>query len=135
MSKENLSMAKRLMQAAMEASEYAYTPYSRSGMGAAVMSEEGAIYKGVAMEIKGNDGICAGNAAFSAALAGGVRRFKALAIWQQGKTALPCEACRKAVEELAPDIDIITGTSPEDMVITKLAETPQEEVMKCCQDL
>lgn len=97
----------QLIKAALAARQQAYAPYSNFFVGAAVLSEEGAITSGANVE-NASYGVtlCAERVAASAAVAGGVRKLSAVAIATTG-AASPCGACRQFLSEFGGSMDII----------------------------
>ena len=91
-----------LVQAAREAAEQAYAPYSRFRVGAALLGEDGTIYRGVNVENRSYGlTICAERSAVATAVSAGGRTFLALAIYSpehEGPLA-PCGACRQVLSE------------------------------------
>ena len=96
----------RLLQSAIQAQSFAYAPYSRFPVGAALLCEHGQIFCGCNVE-NASYGltICAERAALFGAVAQGVRRFRAvfIAAPTEGPVA-PCGACRQVLTEFAPDL-------------------------------
>ena len=95
-----------LINAALEARENAYSPYSDFCVGAALLTEDGEIFKGANLE-NGSYGatICAERSAFCSAISAGKRKFVAIAIVgaKRGEevSALcpPCGICRQFMSE------------------------------------
>lgn len=99
---------KRLTAAARKARRRAYAPYSRFAVGAAVLDQLGRIHAACNVE-NASYGltICAERAAVFAAVAGGARRLRAVAI-VAGRTdpVPPCGACRQVLAEFSRDIPV-----------------------------
>jgi cytidine deaminase len=110
----NDSERAQLLRAASEVAAKAYAPYSNFRVGAAVLGEKG-IHAGANVENASYGlALCAERAALSAAIAGGEKNFRALAIAcldASAKTELsermPCGACRQWILELAPKAEIL----------------------------
>jgi cytidine deaminase len=83
----------------------AYAPYSRFQVGAALLAEDGSVQRGVNVENASYPaGICAERTAVAAAVAGGRRRFQAIAIAGPAGVAIaPCGICRQVLSEFSPD--------------------------------
>lgn len=103
----------RLLSSAAAAARRAHCPYSRFRVGAAVLTDRGTIYTGCNVE-NASYGLtlCAERVAVGAAVAGGARKLRAIAVVSGGRTpALPCGACRQVLAEFAgPDLPILAAT-------------------------
>ena len=99
-----------LIQAAINAREKAYAPYSDFKVGAAVATTDGKVYSGCNVE-NASYGItcCAERVALFKAVSEGSKIFKAVAIvYDKDKNlARPCGACRQAILEFGDNIPII----------------------------
>lgn len=119
---------KELMGLAIEARNYAYSPYSNYRVGAALLSKDGRVFTGCNVENAAySPGICAERTAFVKAVSQGVRSFQAIAIvGGQGDGELseapPCGVCRQVMMEFCSpeEFDIIIGTGEEDFRAYKL---------------
>jgi cytidine deaminase len=101
----------RLVDAARDAVCRAYAPYSRLGVGAAVLTTKGNIYTGVNVE-NASYGltVCAERVAICTAVAreGPAMRLKALAVVSdQPGPCPPCGACRQVICEFGPEATVI----------------------------
>lgn len=100
----------RLIEEAKSARELAYVPYSRFQVGAALLAEDGTVYRGCNIENAAYSMCnCAERTALFKAVSEGERNFKALAVVAdtQGPVA-PCGACRQVISELCkPDMEVI----------------------------
>jgi len=95
-----------LKKAAREAAKASFSPYSHYPVGAAVLAEDGQIFSACNVESSTYGlSICAERNALAAAIAKGVRNFRALAIWSRNG-ATPCGACRQVIWELCGEIPI-----------------------------
>jgi cytidine deaminase len=100
-----------LLKAAKAALARAYAPYSKFKVGAAVLTDKGAIYSGCNVE-NASYGLtnCAERTAiFSAAAAEGPRmRIRAIAVWSapEGPCA-PCGACRQVIWEFGQNAIVL----------------------------
>lgn len=101
----------RLLAAARGMLGRAYAPYSKFHVGAALLTESGAIYTGCNVE-NASYGltICAERAAICAAVAGegpGMR-LRALAVLNGNSAPCsPCGACRQVIFEFGPEAVVI----------------------------
>lgn len=90
-----------LLTAAREAAQSAYCPYSKFGVGAAVLATDGRIFTGCNIE-NASYGltVCAERVALAKAVSEGARVFRALAVaGGHGSPATPCGACRQVLAE------------------------------------
>ena len=102
-----------LEEAARKAAAGAYCPYSRFRVGAALLTDDERIITGCNIENASYGAtICAERVALAAALAAGVRNFKALVIAAGERTpAPPCGICRQMLAEFAaPEFPIRSVT-------------------------
>ena len=100
-----------LLAAAREAAEQAYSPYSKIRVGAALLAEDGRVFRGCNVE-NASYGltVCAERAAVVAAIAEGARAFRTIAVWTSLERPLPpCGACRQFLTEFAPSLRVIVG--------------------------
>ncbi|MBO2531434.1 cytidine deaminase [Planifilum fulgidum] len=97
-------MKEMLLAEARRAREHAYVPYSRFPVGAALLTDDGAVFRGCNVE-NASYGLtnCAERTALFKAVSEGKRRFAALAVIADtpGPVA-PCGACRQVMAELCP---------------------------------
>ena len=95
---------------AREACTRAYAPYSGFPVGAAVLTEDGAMYSGANVENASYGlAICAERSAVFAAVSAGARRIDAVAIYvPQQSPATPCGACRQVLREFGSDMLVVS---------------------------
>ncbi|KDQ61963.1 hypothetical protein JAAARDRAFT_31453 [Jaapia argillacea MUCL 33604] len=91
----------RLIEAAIQAKQFAYSPYSKFRVGAAFLTTTGEIVKGANIENASYGGtICAERTAIVKAVSEGIKSFVALAVVTDVKAALsPCGLCRQVIRE------------------------------------
>lgn len=103
-----------LLDAAREAMTRAYAPYSRFRVGAALLCDDGSaagtVVTGCNVENASYPAcLCAERAAVGAAVARGLRRFRAVAIATEAETASPpCGMCRQVLVEFAPSLPVLS---------------------------
>lgn len=96
-----------LVAQAIEASRRAYAPYSRYPVGAALRTEDGAIFTGCNVENAAYPAtICAERTALVKAVSEGQRRFDALAVVTRTGGS-PCGLCRQMLYEFAPRLRVV----------------------------
>lgn len=91
----------KLIDCATVALEKSYSPYSRFGVGAALLCEDGTIYEGCNIE-NASYGLtnCAERTAIFKAVSEGYTKFKALAVVADTEgPCSPCGACRQVISE------------------------------------
>lgn len=136
MERKNQVENERLVEEAKKAREKAYVPYSKFGVGAALLTSEGKVYHGCNIENAAYSMCnCAERTALFKAFSEGERDFVSLAvIADTDRPVSPCGACRQVISELCPntmkvvlanlkgDIEIVTieqllpgAFSPEDL--------------------
>ena len=107
-----------LVKAAIDATKYAYVPYSNFKVGAAILAENGKIYTGCNIENASYSPTnCAERTAIFKAVSEGVTKFKKIAVVGGPNGNLenycpPCGVCRQVISEFADeDFELILGTS------------------------
>ena len=98
-----------LIERALEARQWAYAPYSKYPVGAALLAESGRIYTGVNVENAAYPtGICAERTAVYKAVSEGEREFQAIAV-VTANGGTPCGSCRQVLSEFGLDITVIVA--------------------------
>lgn len=123
------AMAQRLADAALQARENAYCPYSGFAVGAALLTADGKLYTGVNIENAAfGPTNCAERTAFFTAVAAGERDFTAIAI-AGGKAGeapkdfcAPCGVCRQVMREFCRDDFKIIFAKPGAVKVYTLKE-------------
>ena len=97
-----------LIDAALEARQKAYAPYSKFSVGAAIVTTDGTVFTGCNVE-NSSFGlcICAERAAICKAVSQGHQQFEAIAV-AATPFASPCGACRQFLAEFGTDIRVIS---------------------------
>lgn len=120
-----------LIRLALEAREMAYTPYSRFKVGAALLTEEGKVYKGCNIENASYTPTnCAERTAFFKAVSEGEKKFSAIAIvggaedTTEPNYCAPCGVCRQVMMEFCDPktFEIIVAKSPSEYKVMTLEE-------------
>ena len=95
----------QIIEEAKKAREKAYIPYSRFGVGAALLGADGTIYHGCNIENAAYSMCnCAERTALFSAMAQGVTEFKTLAVVADtDRPVSPCGACRQVISELCDE--------------------------------
>lgn len=107
-----------LIEAAAEARRWAYAPYSKYRVGAALLASSGRVYTGVNVENAAYpDSICAERVAIFKAVSEGEKEFEAIAV-VTGNGGFPCGSCRQVMAEFGQDTEVII-TNAEGKIITK----------------
>lgn len=98
-----------LIEAAREVRARAYAPYSRYPVGAAVLTESGAVFTGVNVENAAFPaGMCAERTAVFKAVTEGEQRFRAVAVVTHNAGS-PCGSCRQVLAEFGLDTIVLIG--------------------------
>ncbi len=100
---------RKLVEAAQEARNRAYAPYSNYLVGAALLTSNGEIISGCNIENAAfSPTICAERVAIFKAISEGRQNFDAIAVVTSNAGA-PCGVCRQVIQEFAPDILVIVA--------------------------
>jgi cytidine deaminase len=102
-----------LVEAAWDARQRAYAPYSNFAVGAALLAADGRIFAGCNVEnLSYGLTNCAERVAIGAAVAAGVRDFLAVAVVADtGVPISPCGACRQVLAEFGVPRVILANRS------------------------
>lgn len=100
---------RELINRAIEAAKYAYAPYSKFSVGAALECEDGEIFTGCNVENASlGCTICAERTAITKAVSSGKRRFARIAIYADSPSyCVPCGACRQVLSEFGTDLELL----------------------------
>ena len=96
---------RELIQAALDARKYSYSPYSGYRVGPALLAADGTVYTGCNIENAAfSPTICAERTAIFKAVSGGKREFCAIAIagspdGEVARFSWPCGVCRQVMAE------------------------------------
>jgi cytidine deaminase len=94
----------KLIEEAKKAREKAYIPYSKFGVGAALLTTDGKVYHGCNIENAAYSMCnCGERTALFSAYAQGDRNFQAMVVVADtDRPCSPCGACRQVISELCP---------------------------------
>ncbi len=116
-----------LMQIAKEACKNSYSPYSKFPVGAALLYDDGTVYKGVNVE-NASFGLtlCAERNAISTAIANGQKgNITTIAIYSpKSKMCAPCGACRQWIWEFSHGkrVKIVLEDEKSGLYVTTIQE-------------
>lgn len=114
-----------LLQAAREARERSYAPYSDFAVGAALLTADGSVFTGVNVENASIGlSVCAERNAIAKAISEGHRDFVRMAIvtGSPHEPTMPCGVCRQVIWEFSHDIGIVVEAADGTRVETTIAE-------------
>jgi len=108
-----------LADAAVAARGRAYAPYSRFAVGAAVLTDEGAIHAGCNVENAAYpEGTCAEAGAIAAMVLAGGRRIAEVAVIGAG-LCTPCGGCRQKLREFGAPATVVRIVDPAGAVLLR----------------
>ena len=114
---------RELAEAAQKAKLYAYAPFSKFCVGAALLTADGQVFTGCNIENSSYGlTICAERVAIFKAISQGASKFNAIAIVSddRGFTS-PCGACRQVLFDLTGNIDFVMMNEKKRFKIVKLS--------------
>jgi cytidine deaminase len=98
---------KELIEVALNAQKWAYAPYSKYAVGAALLTDSGRVYEGVNIENAVYPvTICAERVAVFKAVSEGERKFSAIAVVTRDGGS-PCGSCRQVLAEFGLDTVVV----------------------------
>ena len=121
-------MVKDLINKAIEARKFSYSPYSGFQVGAALLCKDGTVYTGCNVEDAAyGPSNCAERTAIFKAVSEGKREFEKIAIvgGMEGESVAPtpCGVCRQVMSEFCdPSFEIIMAKNEEDYETATLGE-------------
>jgi cytidine deaminase len=114
----NDEQARALIEAAAQARRWAYAPYSRYAVGAALLTESGKVYDGVNVENAAYpSSMCAERVAIFKAVSQGEREFQAIAVVTDNGGA-PCGGCRQVMAEFGLDMQVLVADKDGRLVMS-----------------
>ena len=118
-----------LIDAAIRAREFSYSPYSCFKVGAALYTASGSVYVGCNIENAAySPSVCAERVAFYKAVSERVYDFEAIAVagWRDGNNgfAFPCGVCRQVFAEFCgkKNFRVLVTDGGRDYLVKTLAE-------------
>ncbi len=119
-----MSSLETLRDAAFDAMENAYAPYSRFRVGAALRASSGVVITGCNVENAAyGEALCAERVAVASAVAQGIKSFEEIAIATEGDDpAPPCGSCRQTMSEFAPDLKVTSYSKNGKQVTWRLGD-------------
>lgn len=115
----------QLIEEATKGREFAYVPYSKFKVGAALLSKDGEVFQGCNIENSGYSMTnCAERTAIFKAISQGVTEFSAIAVIAETNGPVsPCGACRQVLSEFcAPDMPVYLTNLKGDVQETTVAQ-------------
>lgn len=112
-----------LREAAIKASECAYSPYSNKKVGSALQTDSGKIYSGANIENASYGGtVCAERVAIWKAVSENEKKWSSIYVFSKAGWS-PCGMCRQVMVEFAsPDLNIIIGNASGEETHHKLKD-------------
>ena len=113
-----------LIEAARQAREHAFAPYSNFRVGAALETADGRIVAGCNVE-NASYGLtlCAERVALVKAISDGITGFKRVAVVTDvDDLTPPCGACRQLLWEFAPDAEVVLANLGGRVAVYRVAE-------------
>lgn len=105
----------QLIESAVQARRWAYAPYSKYAVGAALLVDSGKIYDGVNVENAAYPtSMCAERVAVFKAVSEGERGFRAIAV-ATANGGTPCGSCRQVLSEFGLDTIVLIVDAEGDL--------------------
>lgn len=106
----NTDKYQTLIEAAKQAQKFSQAKYSNFSVGAAIETEDGAVFTGCNVESSSYGlTICAERVALTKAISEGELSFKTIAIvGPENEHCSPCGACRQLLYDYAPQLKVVT---------------------------
>jgi len=107
----SIEIKQKLIEAAIQARQWAYAPYSKYAVGAALLTRSGRIYDGVNVENAAYPTtMCAERVAVFKAVSEGEREFEAIAVVTVNGGS-PCGSCRQVLAEFGLETLVLIATT------------------------
>ena len=112
----------QLLEQSKLAREFAYVPYSKFKVGAAVLCDDNKVFLGTNVENSSYGlSMCAERVAVFTAIANGCKKIKAVAVYSKKGNVTPCGACRQVILEFSKTADVIYNTKEDKFTVTKIS--------------
>ena len=113
----------KLIAAAKEAQQGAYVPYSGYAVGAALLADDGKIYRGCNIENASyTPTVCAERVAVFKAVSEGAKRVEIIAVVAGEDMGYPCGVCRQVLREFGENATVVVAKDEENYRVHKLDE-------------
>ena len=113
----NAETRQTLIETAIQARRWAYVPYSKYAVGAALLTQSGRIYDGVNVENAAYPTtMCAERVAIFKAVSEGEHNFEAIAVITANGGA-PCGSCRQVLAEFGLDTVVLIATAEGQLIL------------------
>ncbi len=116
---------RELVEKAFSMLEYAYVPYSKFPVGAALLMKDGTVFTGCNVENAAyGSTICAERTAILKAVSEGHRDdwVRIAVVGNSQDYCWPCGACRQMLYEFCPQLEVLVARKDHDFVKLSLAE-------------
>jgi cytidine deaminase len=124
MAKASTKRYSRLIEKAKHAARFAYAPYSKIAVGAALYTKNRKIFTGANVENSSYGlTVCAERVAVAKAVSEGETRFKAIVLYSKEiEFITPCGACLQVLSEFSPDIMIFSLGARDRFRVARLSD-------------
>lgn len=119
---QDIELNKILLEKAKEMIAFAYAPYSKFRVGAALLGKSGNIYTGCNIENASYGAcLCAERAAIAKGVSQGETEFLRIAVVSsQGEFTYPCGICRQVLWEFMPDGIVIVEDNKQGIIVEQV---------------
>lgn len=119
---QDMELNKILLEKAKEMLAFAYAPYSKFRVGAALLGKSGNIYTGCNIENASYGAcLCAERAAIAKGVSQGETEFLRIAVVSsQGEFTYPCGICRQVLWEFMPDGIVIVEDNKQGIIVEQV---------------
>lgn len=118
----DIEINKALVDRAKEMLAFAYAPYSKFRVGAALLGKSGKIYTGCNIENSSYGAcLCAERTAIAKGVSQGETEFSRIAVVSsQGEFTYPCGICRQVLWEFMPDGIVIVEDNKQGIIVEQV---------------